>query len=184
MHRVTHLGWPRLRLTAAALLLAAGSQAQTNGSYDLPLAEASEWRVFVFGARFPGALADKPVPFTVDAKWQANDGPGNQRLTGKTNRFKTTELSLSVPAGCSSLVLSLDWEVPGVDLDIGLSCESLGMRLAPVFTVLKPERVRLDAQTAPFYKWLASSHPDWWKGYPFWAEIEPAPKHDPAKGAQ
>lgn len=171
--------------TALACLPAMVSAAPTpSGAYELPLAEATEWTVLVFGARFPAGLSDKPVPFTVEAKWQAGGKPGELSLTGKATRFGTAELSLAVPADCSSLVVSLDWEALAVDLDMGLACASSGTRLAPLFTVLKPERVRLDAQTAPFYTWLASSHPDWWKGCPFWAEVRPAPKRDQPEGSE
>ena len=183
MHTIGPLRRAHGLLGAASLvwLAATGSPAQTTDSYALPLAKATEWQVFVFGARVPDALAEEPVPFTVEAAWQVNDETASRRLTGTATRFRTTQLSLNVPAGCSSLLVSLDWQAPGVDLDIGLSCSSLGLRLAPLFTVLKPERVRLDAQTAPFYRWLASEHPDWWKGYPFWAEIRPAPTRDVPK---
>jgi hypothetical protein len=171
-------------LGAAVLwLLAPGVLAQANGSYELPLPGATEWKIVVFGARFPEALSGKPVPFTIRASWQANGEAGGEELTGEVSWLKTAELSATAPAGCSSLAISLDWEAPGVDLDLGLSCTSPQMRLAPIFTVLKPERVRLDAQTAPFYKWLASAHPDWWKGYPFWAEVEPGPRPGTPKGS-
>ncbi len=169
---------------ALACLPVVVSAAPTPGSYELPLAEATEWTVLVFGARVPAARADKPVPFTIEAKWQAGGKAGGNSLNGTATRFGTTELSLAVPAQCSSLIVSIDWEAPGVDLDMGLTCVSSGLRLAPLFTVLKPERVRLDAQTAPFYKWLAAAHPDWWKGHPFWAEVEAAPKRDQPKGSE
>jgi hypothetical protein len=150
--------------------------AQEPGPPSLPLAEATEWQVLVFGARVPSGVADKPVPFTVKVAWQAEGAPASRDLPGKVSWLKTERLALSVPAGCRSLSVGLDWQTPGVDLDLGLECPARGWRLAPLFTVLKPERVRLDAQTAPFHQWLASRHPDWWRAYPFWAEIAPAPK--------
>jgi hypothetical protein len=97
--------------------------------------------------------------------------------------LKVVTLKLSLPAGCSALTVALDWQAPGVDLDLGLECRSPAMHLAPLLTVLRPEKVRLDAQTAPFYQRLSSEHPDWWKGYPFWAEIEPAPRPAPKEGS-
>lgn len=175
-------GW--LAATALTCLPAVVSAAPTPRAHELPLTEATEWTVLVFGARFPDALADKPVPFTVEAKWQAGGQAGGSSLNGNATRFATAGLPLAVPGDCSSLVVSLNWEAPGVDLDLGLIGVSSGLRLAPLFTVLKPERVRLDAQTAPFYRWLASAHPDWWKGYPFWAEVEAAPRRDHPKESE
>jgi hypothetical protein len=186
MHRVMNGNWAHRWLvgTALAWLACAPEAAPAEGAYKLPMPEATDWTVLVFGARLPAALSDKPVPFTVEAKWEAGGKEGGQSLSGKATRFATTQLSLTVPGECSSLIVSLNWDAVGVDLDIGLICASSGLRLAPIFTVLKPERVRFDAQTAALYNWLAAEHPDWWKGYPFWAEVEPAPKRDRAEASQ
>jgi len=149
-------------------------------AYRLPLAQPTEWQVLVSGTRFPSAAKGKAVPFAVKATWQAGGVAGSKDLTGNASWLKTTRLALSVPAGCSALVVTLDWQAPGVDLDLGLECAAPLLRLAPVLTVLRPEKVRLDPQTAPFYEWLSSQHPEWWRGYPFWAEVQPAPR-PPAK---
>jgi len=142
----------------------------------LPLAQPTEWQVLVFGTRFPSATKEKTVPFTVKATWQTGGVAGSKDLTGSASWLKTARLALSVPAGCTALTVTLDWQARGVDLDLGLECAAPLLRLAPVLTVLKPEKVRLDAQTAPFYEWLSSQHPEWWRGYPFWAEVQPAPR--------
>jgi hypothetical protein len=149
-------------------------------AYRLPLAQPTEWRVLVFGARFPSAVERKMVPFTVKATWQAGGVGGSKELAGSASWLKTAQLALSIPAGCTALAVTLDWQAPDVDLDLGLECAAPLLRLAPVLTVLRPERVRLDAQTAPFYQWLSAQYPEWWRGYPFWAEVHPAPR-PPAK---
>ena len=170
----------------AALAVWAGSAlwlaaAEPSAPLQLPFPAATEWQVLVFGARFPAASARVGVPFTVKVSWRVGNSPGAQELAGTASWLKTTRVALSLPAGCDALEVLLDWQAPGVDLDLGLECAEPRLRLAPVFTVLQPERVRLDAQTVPFYQWLSARHPEWWKGYPFWAEVEPAPRPSPSE---
>jgi len=167
----------RLLPLAAGLVCVAAFGAETDPkAYRLPLASATEWQIVVFAARVPAALQEKPVAFTLKAAWQTPAGAEAKELSGSVAFLKITRLPLSVPAGCSALTVTLDWPNAQVDLDLGLECAAPVLRLAPVLTVLKPERVRFDAQTAPFYEWLTAQHPDWWRGYPFWAEVKAAPR--------
>ncbi len=167
----------RILLALAAVACGSGAWADLNPEhYRLPLATATEWQVLVFGARFPAALQSKPVAFAAKATWQTPAGAESKDLSGNVAFLKTSRLSLAIPAGCTSLAVALDWQASGVDLDLGLECAAPMLRLAPILTVVQPEKVRFDSQTAPFYEWLTARHPDWWKGYPFWAEVQPAPK--------
>lgn len=171
--------WSGRLVVFAAVLLAAGcggAWAQDAASYGLPLEQASEWTVIVFGARFPESVRAKAMDFTAHATWKVGENAGEAKLSGEVGYLEKTELSLSVPARCSELSVTLDWSDKLVDLDVGLWCAARELRLAPIFTVLKPERVRLDAQTSKLYAWLAKEHPEWWKGYPFWAEVQAAPQ--------
>jgi hypothetical protein len=176
MHSVRRLAPLLLGVALACACATLAGLAAPPGPYQLPLAQATEWQVCVFAARVPEPLRSKPLAFTAKATWQAGGAAGAKELQGNATWLKTVRLPLSVPAGCSALSVVLDWSADAVDLDLGLECPALGLHVAPVLTVLKPEKARLDAQTAPFFQWLSSQHPEWWKGYPFWADVGPAPK--------
>jgi len=160
-----------LSALAITALLAAAPGGPPKAAYVLPLPAATEWQVLVFAAYVPEAERDQPVPYEIDVRY-AQGGDQRTQLQGQVKWLQTDRLKLALPAGCEGFSLTLRWAAQRLacDLDLGLEQVGTGLKLAPLFTTLRSERLTYTADTLPFYQWLTSTYGEWWRGYPFWAE--------------
>ena len=162
--------------TAAALafVCSLGLGGPPKPEYALPLPAATEWQVLVFAAYVPEAARQQAVPYEVEVRF-APGGEAGTKLAGQVKWLQIVRQKLTLPAGCSSLRLALKWpaERASCDLDLGLEQVGGGVKLAPLFTALRGERLIYSSETLPFYRWLTTTYGEWWRGYPFWAELPP-----------
>jgi hypothetical protein len=163
-----------LAVAAMGLACSVGLGGPPQPEYKLPLAEATEWQVLVFAAYVPEAERAQAVPFEVEVRW-TGAGDGQSKLAGQVKWQQIERQKLALPAGCTGVSLRLSWpaERARCDLDLGLEQVGTSVKLAPLFTTLRDERLLYNAETLPLYQWLTTTYAEWWRGYPFWAELPP-----------
>jgi hypothetical protein len=170
--RPRQVGQGRCRILLAAFLLLVAGVAPAQ--HTLPLPGETNWKVMVFGCYFPEDHKQQAAAYTVEAKWRCAGEEHTQTLTGQVKWLETASQELALPPNVEEFSLSLDWEDDRLDLDLGMEEVGGRRRIAPLFTVLKPEKVLYTPEYADLLNWLDTNYPGWTEGYPFWADLEPA----------
>ncbi len=98
-----------------------------------------------------------PVPYTITLTFTCDDEVPAPKLEGAVGWLEVRRQAFSAPEGCRAMTVSLHWAVAAADLDMGIKERVSGLRAAPLLTTLRPESMRLDEQTMPFWSWLNTS---------------------------